>query len=417
MACSGGLDSSVLARLVAEQLNLVDLFHVNYGFRGEESDEDEAFVRELAGELRCGFRLARAGGIDGLGEYSGSLQMKARDFRYSLFGRWKEQSGVDYVLTAHHLGDSLESLILNLSRGTGLKGLVGIPLKRDFYRRPLLFASREAIESYARETGQRWREDSSNEKVDYQRNFIRHRVIPEMSRLHPEFWQRVGRTLEQLALNAVWQEAQIEKMKGQLFEDRKEAFYIPLKELDLLGHRSFLLFELFQEFGFTDPLDIEKLLKALPGKRLESSTHLLQKDRNHLILHPLISETETKRYDWKEGAERLEMPLKLRRTLVDRLGNPSNERIYVDSGSLEFPLWIRKWKEGDYFYPFGMRGSKKVSKFLKDERVPYVEKSKIYVLGSGDRIVWVVGMRLDDRFKVTENTSKILCIEWLRNQT
>jgi len=418
IACSGGLDSVVLTHLSAGVFHLPRLYHINYGLRGEESAGDESFLRELSDSLGLPLRVERVGGAEGLEDLPGSVQMKAREFRYNRFARWSAEDGVEYVLTAHHLEDSLESLLLNLSRGTGLRGLLGVPLRRGIYRRPLLFARRQDLSDYARERNIQWREDSSNQEELYRRNYLRHRVVPLLEGLHPEFWKRIRRSLELLNHNQEWQDGVLDDLRSEVFTKDGIHTSVDLRVLQSLPQPEFLWFELFSPYGFTEPRAIEDLLKASPGKRLESDTHILFRDRGRLMICPndrrIFHRDATTVSFWNEHEERVQRPLRLHKYRVDSLGEHGNHLLYADLDKLAFPLWIRKWRDGDYFYPFGMNGRKKVAKFLKDEHIPYAEKSQVYVLGSGDRIVWIIGLRPDERFKVDANTQNIICVKYIR---
>ncbi len=415
IACSGGVDSTVLAHLCSVFQWKITLLHINYGLRGPESEGDEAFVRSLAETLGCRVEVSRSGGKEGLETLEGSLQMQARTYRYNQFECWKEQLDLDYILTAHHLQDSLETLLLNMSRGTGLRGMAGIPARRGIYRRPLLFATRDQLLNYADQVGLKWREDSSNEEDAYLRNYIRHKVVPPLESVHPEFWQRMALTIERLRQLRDWQEAEVEKQKSGVWEGREDRWLIHLDKLKGQAHLNFLLYEWLSPFGFHHPEQVKELMEGETGKQLISNEYTLIKDRNFLVLglrKAHEAPTENTIVFWPEEIDGIQAPLHLQKRNLDAMGVPSNRTIYLDGETLEFPLWVRKYRKDDYFQPLGMDGSKSVYKYLKDAGVPYTERSEFYVLGSGDSIVWVVGYRPDHRFRVTDQTRRIISIEW-----
>jgi len=415
VACSGGLDSTVLAHLCSAFQWEIILLHINYGLRGSESDGDEAQVRNLGELLGCRVMVVRVGGREGLSHLHGSLQMQARTYRYRQFEHWKAEWELDYVLTAHHLQDSLETLLMNLSRGTGLRGMTGIPLRRGIYRRPLLFATRSQLLEYAEKNALNWSEDSSNREDRYTRNFIRNQVVPPLASLHPEFWQRFALTMERLRQALDWQETEVESRKRGVWEPREGSWILHPDKIPRNESLSFLLYEWLHPFGFDHPDQVEELMEGETGKRLISNEYTLVKERDSLVLGPrqtIEDPVREKKTFWQEDTDVIESPVYLVKKDLKTMGPHSKRMLYIDRETIEFPLWVRKYDKGDYFQPLGMEGRKTVYKYLKDEGVPYTERSQVYVLGMGNRIVWVIGYRADQRFRVTESTRQILSIEW-----
>lgn len=409
MACSGGLDSTVLAHLAkAGGLDFV-LAHCNFRLRGSESDGDEDFVRGLAEALGVRF-LSKAFDTAVWAEKRRiSIQMAARELRYSWFDRVMEEQDLHYVLTAHHADDDLETFLLNLSRGTGIEGLMGIPVVNGRVVRPLLAFSREELLAHATGKNISWREDSSNGDQKYLRNRIRHGVVPKLRELHPAFPENFRRTQANLKQAHGLMEHHIGDARDRLFGERGDAQWIPIGELQALQPLGAYLYGLFHPYGFKDVEEIQQLLGAMSGKFLLSATHRLLKDREHLILSPL-GEVPRERYSVPDTGEPEGLPLGLHLEKVDGIGETRKECIYLDKEKLNFPLVLRKWDNGDYFYPFGMKGRKKLAKYFKDEKVDVGSKAKQWLLCSGDEIVWVVGRRADRRFGVEPSTREILRI-------
>lgn len=411
LACSGGLDSVVLAHL-AKGIGLdVDLAHCNFQLRGEESEGDEAFVRRLAKELGVGALARKFDTLNHARERRISIQMAARELRYQWFAEVLGQSGHAYVLTAHHADDNLETFLINLSRGSGIEGLLGIPQVNDRVVRPLLPFSREALWTHAQREKIHWREDSSNERDDYLRNKIRHTVVPRLRELHPGFLQNFERTRSNLQQAHGLMDDHVREVRERLFQERDRAYWISLAALRDLGPREAILFFLFQPYGFKDPGEVDRLMGAMSGKFLLSKSHKLLRDREHFILSSR-SVVPREQFSIPESGGGDPLPISLSMEPVGRMGKPDRLCIYVDREKLKFPLLLRKWEPGDYFYPFGLGGRKKLAKFFKDEKVDRNAKERQWLLCSDGDILWVVGRRADERFKVDGSTQQILKITW-----
>ncbi|TMU56710.1 tRNA lysidine(34) synthetase TilS [Flagellimonas algicola] len=412
VACSGGLDSVVLAHLCNQAGMYIALAHCNFKLRGDESDGDEEFVRELAETLEVEVHKKSFDTVKYAEENRGSIQMAARKLRYDWFEELMEAHGFQYVLTAHHADDALETFLINLSRGTGIDGLSGIQAQNGNVIRPLLPFSRQAILDFAQKEHLEWREDSSNEDTKYLRNKIRHQLVPKLKELHPTFLQNFGVTQEHLNHSRNLISNYIDSVRADLFEERDDEIRINIENMLQLRPLESHLYELFKEYGFVVWEDTKALSMASSGKELHSKTHRLLKDRSHLILSKNGNAVNQK-YWIVNQKSLVKFPVPLKFEHADSIENSSPQVIFVDKEKLNYPLLLRKWEKGDYFYPFGMQGKKKLSKFFKDEKMDVFSKEKQWLLCSGDAIVWVLGKRLDERFKVETTTQQILKISLL----
>ena len=410
IACSGGLDSVVLSRLLKELNFNISLAHCNFSLRGKESDGDENFVIAFADKLSIPVFTNTFDTKQFAKDEKISTQMAARGLRYSWFEELTKQHSFDYLLTAHHLDDDLETFFINLSRGTGLRGLTGIPAINGSVVRPLLNISRNEIHTYAKENNISWREDSSNASTDYLRNKLRLEVIPKFKEATENVLQSFQQTQKHLQESQLLVNDYMILIQNLVLTQSEEGFSLNIEKLQELPNTNALLFELLSPFGFTAWEDISELLKAQSGKHIFSETHQLLKNRDELLLTKITSEDKNEIIIISEGTEQIETPVKLQFEMVSSISETNKNTAYIDYQKLNFPLQLRKWKEGDYFYPFGMKGKKKLSKFFKDEKLSLVAKEKIWVLCSKNKIVWVIGMRSDSRFKVENHTREVLKI-------
>jgi tRNA(Ile)-lysidine synthase len=412
LACSGGVDSMVLAHL-CYRFNLeFSLAHCNFGLRGEESDADEKLVRAFAKEINHKIYVTNFNTIGYVSKFKVSMEMAARELRYAWFDKIMGEEQIDILVTAHHANDNLETFLINLSRGTGIDGLLGIPEQTETTIRPLLQFSRERILQYANEAGIVWREDQSNQDFIHLRNKIRHQIVPILKELHPTFLKNFQNTQEYLSQTAGIASDRIENLKRELFQKEGDVIKISIASLIGLYPVRAYLYALFNSYEFREWNDVEGLLSASSGKEIRSKTHRLIKDREHLLLQPIRQGTDSG-FQIHEHEDRVQEPISMSLELVNSLGKTSKNCIYIDKDLVSYPLKIRKWKVGDWFRPFGMKGAKKVSKFFKDEKMDLIAKEQQWLLVSGDNIVWIIGRRGDDRFRVTERSRNILKIELL----
>lgn len=411
VAISGGLDSVVLTNLCHKAGLNFALAHCNFNLRGIESDTDEEFVLQLAEDIELEVFIESFETEVFAKQHKVSTQMAARELRYNWFFDLAEQLDFDYILTAHHADDNLETFLINLTRGTGLDGLTGIPEMNGIIIRPLLQFSREDLEVYAIGENIEWREDSSNASKKYLRNKLRHDIIPILKQMNPQLLKNFKKTISHLSDSQEIVDDAVTKIQKKVVSVDNDIIKLDIKKLKKLSNPKSYLYELLKDFNFTEWDDVVNLLDAQSGKQVFSSTHRLLKDRGFLLLIGIRNErtlNSTIHIDKKEDLIALG---NLSFHEVGSITETSDSIIYVDKDKLQFPLEIRQWQEGDYFFPFGMKGKKKLSKYLKDEKLSLLDKEGIRLLCSNNDIVWVIGRRADDRFKVTERTKQILKIQ------
>lgn len=409
LACSGGLDSVVLLHLcVALELDIC-VAHCNFNLREVESDGDEAFVLGLSKKLKVPVKVKSFDTQEYMALNKVSIQMAARELRYQWFNQLVLEEGFDYILTAHHADDSLETFIINLSRGTGLEGLTGIPIQNGLVVRPLLDFSRNDILTYAKAERIAWREDSSNTENKYLRNKIRQDIVPRLKELHPAFLDNFQSSQSHLRATKALLQAHIDELRKKLLERHGNHYKLNVASLLQLHPVEPHLYYLLKDYGFSEWNDVKGLLTAMSGKQVESKTHRLLKDREYLVLF----EKEVKNrvvFDVAETTECMDYPISLKFEPAKTLEILSENVVFLDKEKLNYPLILRNWEKGDYFYPFGLKGKKKLSKFFKDEKMDVFSKEKQWLLCSGEDIVWVVGRRLDDRYRVGRTTKQIIKI-------
>ncbi|MBU2905764.1 tRNA lysidine(34) synthetase TilS [Arenibacter algicola] len=409
LACSGGVDSVVLAHLCNSYRLDFSIAHCNFKLRGEESDKDEELVRDLAENLGKEIFVTTFDTHGYMAQHKTNLQIAARELRYNWFSQIMAIHYIKTLVTAHHADDSLETFLINLSRGTGIEGLTGIPSHTDTISRPLLQFSRSEIKRYAEVNAIRWREDASNENTKYLRNNIRHNIIPKLKELNPYFLENFLKTQEYLRQTLEISNQQIVQLRKQLFSKEDGIEKVNVDSLLALNPTKAYLFHFLREYGFTQWDDIYGLLSANSGKEVHSNTHRLLKDRDFLLLKP-ITLKNTEVFNIDDGQEAVLEPISLKFSTVKAIGETSSKIIYVDKETLKYPLTVRKCQKGDYFYPLGMSGRKKISKYFKDEKMDVFAKENQWLVCSGNNIVWIIGKRADERYKITDRTKEILKI-------
>jgi tRNA(Ile)-lysidine synthase len=413
VAISGGMDSVVLANLCHQLKFNFALAHCNFNLRGSESDTDEEFVLQLAEALDMEVFVENFDTTAYAEEHKLSIQMAARELRYDWFQELSEQLNFDYIVTAHHADDNLETFLINLTRGTGLDGLTGIPEINGNIVRPLLPFSRQTLEAYAAENELKWRNDSSNASTKYLRNKLRHDVIPVLKDINKNLLQNFQTTLDNLNDTAdIVEESLNAVLKRAIISIDNSEIRFKVAEFKKLNNPKAYLHEFLKDYGFSEWNDVLNLLDAQSGKQVFSSSYRLLKDRDILILTELTSEDNNQFISISKKDAKMALPIGvLCIEEVSKIENTHSNIIYVDESKLKFPLAVRKWQEGDYFFPLGMKGKKKLSKYFKDEKLSLIDKENSWLLCSEDSILWVIGKRADDRFKVTENTKQILKFE------
>ena len=403
LALSGGVDSCVLLDLCLKSGLRPALAHCNFQLRGQASKEDADWIQNLAREKGLECHVQNFDTQVHVLKKKVSIQMAARQLRYRWFDTLSEQNDYDLILVAHHADDALETFMINAMRGTGLKGLLGIPERRGKILRPMLSFSREEIMLYALENKIQWREDLSNAKTDYLRNALRHQVIPQWKKKDPNFDQQFQETLKHLGEAQDVLEDVISKFKKNNFIPQKQGFKISIDVLKGLSSLNYYLHALFASYGFGNLADLKQLMHSQSGKQLFSNTHRLVKDRACFLLTP-IEASPSESHFIASGLTTIDTPLRLLFTQEKTFKKVDSKSLMLDKSKLKFPLILRKWKQSDYFYPNGLKGSKKLSKYFKDEKYSLLEKEAQWLLCSGDDIVWVVGKRADQRFLANADT-------------
>lgn len=412
LAVSGGIDSMVLLHLFEKSGFDYAVVHCNFKLRGEESDGDEQFVREQVQQHGItayfqSFETAEYAKLKGV-----SIEMAARELRYRYFEKLRAANNFDFIVTAHHQDDLIETLFLNLSRKTGIKGVSGIKVKSGYLIRPLLFASRDDIEKYASKNYIEYREDSSNNELIYQRNFLRHKILPLFAELNPAFKKNILTSIENLKEAEQVYLGFLSRDKKKVITDIGHSSVIDINSLLATLFPKTLLFEILSAYNFnaTVVTEVFQSLKTESGKQFFSKTHRLVKDRDKLFVSAIKKDKEQIYYIEKDDMA-LFAPLNI---VIEKLVGADFKIIKkanvacIDMDLIEFPLLIRKWKQGDYFQPLGMTNFKKVSDFFIDEKIPIHEKENTWLMCSGKNIVWIMGHRIDNRFKITDQTKHVL---------
>lgn len=417
VAVSGGLDSVVLCDVVNRLGYTFSMAHCNFKLRGTESERDEAFVKQLAEQYKVPFHIHSFDTANFAAENKCSIQEAARQLRYDWFSElirdFNDRSGFKKMrlLTAHHLDDNIETLLMNFFKGTGIAGLRAMQPATEKVARPLLWARKQALEDYARLAGLQWVEDSSNLEDKYSRNYFRHQLIPLVEKIYPQAMDNLTDNLERFRDIEKLYQLSVDRLVTHMIVHKGDELHVPVEKLRLAPAVKTLLFEIIRPFGF-HPAQLNEVLKLLDsqtGKYVHSQTHRILKNRNWLI----ISKMEPS----DAGIFLLEEIPSLVKFLAGIIGisegSPSEKDIlssgdnkaWLDATEIRLPLILRRWKTGDYFYPMGMRKKKKISRFLIDQKKSKIEKENTWVIESDKRILWIVGQRIDDRFKFSA-TSK-----------
>ena len=421
IAISGGLDSMVLTDICIQSDLNIALAHCNFKLRGEESDGDASFITTFASERNLKLHLESFETSAYAKKHKLSTQMAARELRYDWFHSLLALHQYDFILTAHHASDAVETFLINLGRGTGIEGLTGINEQHQKVVRPLLTFSRKQIVDYANSQAIQWREDSSNASDAYVRNHLRHHAIPAMEAANENFERGFHKTQQYLKQSA----ALLKVYEGQL---RQEVTYpihsvmgptgwaIDIEKLNAHEAPEAVLYVLLRDCQFKAWEDIYALIDGQTGKQVFSPSHRVLKNRDSLQIFP-VENIEAVEYHWEENKSEISGAFgRMEAQEVAGLEHLTKNEIIIDGKELNFPLSIRRWKAGDFFYPMGFVGKKKLSKYFKDEKVSLAVKEYIWVLCSGPDIVWVIGYRADNRYRITENTTQFLKIK-ITNET
>lgn len=421
LAVSSGVDSMVLAELFYQAQFPFAIAHCNFGLRGEESDGDEQFIREWATEHQVEIHVRHLPALEKSEKEGISVQMAARDLRYHWFEELRNHLAFDYVATAHHINDAIETFLLNFTRGTGISGLSGIAITHQQLIRPLLFASRAEIEEFARVRQLRWREDSSNQSTYYRRNLLRQQVIPILQQINPSLEITSQRTFERLRAANTLLYAYLDTWQREVIRQEGDTIYLSIKIIQQAKEPAFQLHHILDayKFSYAQSRQIVAALAAESGKVFYSPSHQLTKDRAELILTAVSNTTQAAHILVEKHTREIELPGSYFLTLerlnsyqtIAFLRNP--KVAYIDDSRVTYPLTIRPWQQGDWFCPYGMKGKKKkVSDLLIDQKMPVSEKDNQLVLTDhSGQILWVVGIRSDERFGVQPASASIVRLE------
>ena len=415
VCCSGGVDSIVLFHLMLSLHKNFVVAHCNFKLRDEESDNDEEFVKNICKQNSIEFYSKSFETKKIKVESNNSIQMIARDLRYGFFDEISTRLEIKHILTAHHLNDSLESFLINISRGSGLDGLTGIPELNGKIKRPLIEFEKKDIIEYAVDNNLRWREDSSNKSNSYLRNKIRNEIIPQFDELKGNFLKNFKKTIKYLKMSNSLIYQRINQLKLDIVNYDEDDIFIKISDLKEIDKEAFLYYFL-RDYGFVDWDKIIDLLSAESGKKIFSKSHVFYKDKNKLILRDIkVTKNIEILIENLENNTSLEYHKILSFTDSDNIEKNNPNIITVDKQKLKLPLKLRGFMHGDFFNPYGMKGAKKVGKFLKDNNVSEMDRSsRLILLNGDDKIIWVVGMRLDERFSVKKESTKLLNIEYLQ---
>jgi tRNA(Ile)-lysidine synthase len=416
LAVSGGIDSMVMADLFLQQQLEFSVAHCNFQLREEDSNLDEQLVIDWCIKNNIDYFIKRVDTKEYCAQHKCSIQVGAREIRYAFFDEICADKNIDFIVTAHHQDDTIETTLFQFFRGTGIQGLTGIPARNQKIIRPLLSYSKQQIVDYAAKFQVAFREDKSNLKQDYSRNKMRLHIIPQLEELYPAFKNNIANNIHRMnEVNEIYLQ-QIKNYKKKLIEQRGKDFYIPILKLKTITPLATILFELIKEFHFSydQTLQVLQLLERQTGSLVASQSHQIIKNRNFLI----VTEKNTQLSElilMDEGNTKIETQdfvMKLKSIRADKFEiNKGLKYCAIDAKLIEFPLLLRKWRTGDYLYPFGMTKKKKLSKVLIDAKIPLHEKETIWVVESNKKIVWVVGVKSDNRFRVSEKTQNVLCFE------
>lgn len=416
LAVSGGIDSMVMTSLFHASAFRFAIAHCNFQLRGEASEMDQQLTEETARNINIPCFCTSFDTMAIVREQKISVQMAARNLRYEWLENIRKNHGFTYIATAHHLDDSIETLIINLTRGTGIGGLTGIPKKNQHLIRPMLFASREEINAYAREKQITYREDHSNAALHYLRNKIRHTITPRLEEINPSIRKTMGEFFERMEATQQVYKWAIKQQKNNCIRLKEHETEILIPILRRQAEPETLLYEILKEYQFTPAVskDIFDKLDQQAGKHFLSDTHVLLKDRDRLLIYHRKSTDNQITYYIEEHTRMLDAGTSFfrfqtmnREELDEQAINIKPETVFLDKAMLQFPLLLRRWKAGDRFTPLGMQGTKKVSDLLTEKKIPRHKKNNIWVLLSAETIVWVAGIRSDQHHKLKNTTKQV----------
>lgn len=413
---SGGADSVALLSVLVRLGYACVALHCDFHLRGEESERDAAFARTFAESLGVPFYQTDFDTVAYAREHHLSIEMAARALRYVWFEETRERLGAQAIAVAHHRDDSVETVVMNLIRGTGIRGLTGIRPRNGFVVRPLLCVSRTDIVAWLENQGIRYVTDSTNLSDAYTRNFIRLNVLPLLERINPSVREAIARSAEHLSAVASVYAYEIARAREEVIVSEG---CLSIEALCRFPAPEAILYELLKEYGFSRWVSAEVFdaLRKESGKVFYSKTHRLLKDRAYLWIVPLEREAEKTSFLLDPSREIYREPVGLtfrELPITPDFQIEKNRRFaYFDADKLRFPLTLRKWREGDWFVPFGMKGRQKLSDYFSDHKFSRIEKEKAWLLCSGDAIIWLIGERADNRFRIDSGTKRVLAVNFL----
>ncbi len=410
LTCSGGVDSMVLLHILVALGHKPQVAHCNFQLRGADANADQDFVEEYCKALGLTIHVKRFNTKEYAAEQGISIQMAARDLRYAFFNDLVKTHKLQCIATAHHTDDSLETILINLGRGTGFAGMAGIREKTKTALRPLLAFTKREILQYANENGLNWREDASNQKEDYQRNFIRLQVVPKLQEAFPNFELSSKKSLHYLQEDRDLFESLLQSKLKELIKKQGRTEKMPIEKLNAGGNAKALLRHWLMPKGNFDVEAIYQSLNGESGAYFQTESYRLLKDREYLILKPAKAEGGKEEYFIEEQQSEISEPISMKMEKINAEGfvlDTSTGNAAIDFDKLQFPLKLRRWQKGDKFSPLGTKGVKKLSDYFVDRKLSRFEKEQAWLLCSGNDIVWIVNERINDRYKLSDTTKTV----------
>ena len=432
LAVSGGIDSVVLCELCKQAGYHFVIAHCNFQLRGEESDRDEKFVRSLGEKYGVEVLVKKFDTKQIAIDEKKSIETTARDLRYQWFyekiverrpttddrqpkSEDRRLPTASFIVTGHHADDNIETVVMNFFRGTGISGIRGMLPKQGKIVRPLLFARRAELEDFVANNQLQYVTDATNFENEYTRNFFRNQIIPLVKESFPEAEKNVLKNIHRFAETEQLYQQAIEQHTKKLLEKKGNEIHIPVLKLLQVKPLHSVLFEIIKQIGFTSHqvADAISLLQSETGKYIQSATHRIIKNRNWLIITPnqtteaqnILIEEEDSKIHFEKGIIQIE-----RRPITSYQSSSVNLTAQLNAAEIKFPLLLRKWKQGDCFYPLGMNKKKKISRFFIDQKLSLSQKENVWVIEMDKKIIWVVGMRIDNRFKITDSTQEFISL-------
>lgn len=415
LAVSGGIDSVVMCHLFSKTNFDFGIAHCNFGLRGKESDGDALFVEKLAKNFKVPFHLNNCNANNYAQEKSISIQMAARDLRFAWFEELSQKENYAVYATAHHLDDAIETYFINQLRGTGIAGLHGLLPKNGKLIHPLLFTSRKEVVDYVKQNKLSFREDSSNKSIKYLRNSLRHRVLPVLEDIQPAYRDILQQNMHRFAAAESIFLQKVEEERQKICFSEENMLKLSISKLVSLDQISTYLYEFIKGygFGFSQAEEIvENMKNGQAGPRFYADKYVLLRDRKELIITEK-QEVNNELFELDINEREIDFPIDLRWEILNEARfEPDLNSAFLDFDKIKFPLKLRKWEQGDAFYPLGMKGKKLLSDFFIDLKLNQFQKESIWLLVSGNEIVWIVGYRIDNHFRISEKTKKCLKFEF-----